>query len=106
MYLDQVALDFPELKIVGSHTGWPWCEEMIAMAWKHPNIYMDISAHLPRYLDKSIIAFMTTRGQDKVLFGTNGLGLEPCKKQFMELEMKDSVRSKILRENAIKLFKL
>ena len=106
IYLDQVALDFPELKIIGSHTGWPWCEELIAMAWKHPNIYLDISAHLPRYLDKSIIKFMTTRGQNKVLFGTNGLGLELCKKQFMELEMKESVRSKILRENAIKLFKL
>ena len=106
IYLDQVALDFPELKINASHTGWPWCEELTALAWKHPNIYMDISAHLPRYLDKTVIQFMTTRGQNKVLFGTNGLGLELCKKQFMELEIKDKVKNKILRENAIKLFKL
>ena len=106
IYLDQVALDFPELKINASHTGWPWCEELTALAWKHPNVYLDISAHLPKYLDKTIVQFMTTRGQNKVLFGTNGLGLELCKKQFMELEIKDKVKNKILRENAIKLFKL
>jgi predicted TIM-barrel fold metal-dependent hydrolase len=106
IYLDEVALDFPNLTIIASHTGWPWCEELIALAWKHLNIYIDISAHLPRYLDKSLINYMTTRGQEKTLFGTNGLGLKLCKDQFMEIPMKDDVRKKILRDNAIRVFKL
>ena len=106
LYLDEVALDFPEMTIVASHTGWPWCEEAIAVAWKHPNVYLDVSAHLPRYLDKSFAAFMTTRGQDKVLYGTNGLGLKLIKDQFMEIPMKDEVRRKILRDNAIRVYKL
>ncbi len=106
IYLDEVALDFPNLTIIASHTGWPWCEELIALAWKHLNIYIDISAHLPRYLDKSLINYMITRGQDKTLFGTNGLGLKLCKDQFMEIPMKDDVRKKILRDNAIRVFKL
>ena len=106
LLLDKVALEFPDLTIIGSHTGWPWCEEMIAVAWKHPNVYMDISAHLPRYLDESVKQFMTTRGQNKVLFGTNGIGLERCLTQFDEIPMKDEVRKKILRDNVIRLFNL
>jgi len=106
IYLDQVALEFPELTIIGSHTGWPWCEELIAIAWKHPNVYIDISAHLPRYLDQSLITFMDTRGRNKVLFGTNGLGFKLCKDQFLELPLKDETKVKVLRQNAIKVFKL
>ncbi len=106
IYLDRVALEFPDLTIIASHTGWPWCEELVAMAWKHPNVYMDISAHLPKYLDKSVVTFMTTRGQNKVLFGTNSLGLKLCKGQLMEMEMKDEVKIKILRENAMRVYKL
>jgi predicted TIM-barrel fold metal-dependent hydrolase len=106
LLIDTVALEFPDLRLIGSHTGWPWCDEMIAMAWKHPNVYMDISAHLPRYLDESIKQFMTTRGKNKVLFGTNGIGLEACLSQFNEIPMNDEVRKKILRENATRLFGL
>ena len=107
IYLDEVAMYFPELTIIASHTGWPWCEEMVAMAWKHHNIYIDISAHLPKYLDPTIINFMTTRGQNKTMFGTNGLGLKRCKEQLMERPMKkEEIRKKILRDNAVKIFKL
>jgi predicted TIM-barrel fold metal-dependent hydrolase len=106
IYIDKVALDFPELIFIASHTGWPWCEELIAMAWKHPNVYIDISAHLPKYLHPSLIQFMDTRGQDKVLFGTNAFGLKRCKQQFLELPLKEETKRKVLRENAIRVFKL
>jgi len=81
-------------------------EELIALAWKHPNVYIDVSAHLPRYLDPSIINFMNTRGRSKCLFGTNGIGLARCKEQFMELSVKDETKQAVLRDNAIKVFKL
>lgn len=106
IHIDKVALDFPELPFIASHTGWPWCEELIAMASKHKNVYIDISAHLPKYLDQSIVQFMNTRGQDKVLFGTNGFGLKRCKQQLLELPLKDDTKRKVLRENAVRLFKL
>lgn len=106
IHLDQVALDFPELSIIGSHTGWPWCEELIALAWKHPNVHLDVSAHLPKYLDPAIIRFMDSRGQKKCLFGTNGIGLARCKEQFMELSIKDETKKAVLRDNAMRLFKL
>jgi predicted TIM-barrel fold metal-dependent hydrolase len=106
IYIDKVALDLPDLTFIASHTGWPWCEELIAMASKHRNVYIDISAHLPRYLDPSLVQFMDTRGQDKVLFGTNSFGLKRCKQQLMELKVKDDTKRKVLRDNAVQVFKL
>ncbi|MBI4296863.1 MAG: amidohydrolase [Chloroflexi bacterium] len=106
IYIDKTALDLPELTFIASHTGWPWCEELVAMASKHRNVYVDISAHLPRYLDPVIVQFMDTRGQDKVLFGTNSFGLKRCKQQLLELAVKDDTKRKVLRDNAVKVFKL
>ncbi|MBW1998409.1 MAG: amidohydrolase [Deltaproteobacteria bacterium] len=106
IYIDKVALDFPELKFIASHTGWPWCEELIAMVSKHPNVYMDISAHLPKYLDPSVVKFMDTRGRNKVLFGTNAFGLKRCKEQLLEMPLKDETKQKVLRDNALKVFNL
>ena len=63
--LDRVAIDFPELKIIGIHIGHPWTEEMISMAWKHPNVFIGTDAHLPKYWDKTLINFINSRGQDK-----------------------------------------
>lgn len=106
MYLDKVALDFPEVVLIGSHTGWPWREEMIAMAGKHQNVYADCSAWLPATLDPSFVRFMDGWGRDKTLFGTNSFGFKRCKEQFLQLPLKDENKVKILRDNAIKVFKL
>ena len=69
--IDDIALDFPELTIVGAHTGWPWVEELVALAWKHRNVYIGTSAHHPRYWDPALVAFANTRGRGKVLWGTD-----------------------------------
>ena len=41
-----VALAFPELAIVGGHIGYPWTDEMISLATKYPNVYIDTSAYV------------------------------------------------------------
>lgn len=106
--LDDIALDFPELKIVGAHTGWPWVEEMIAMAWKFPNVYIGIDAHMPRYLDPSLLNFLKTRGTRKVLWGTNYPAIyhRESLEQILEWNLKPEVESALLRGNAIKVFNL
>ena len=106
IYIDEVALDFPSLRFIASHTGWPWCEELIAMAWKHENVYVDISAHMPQYLDSKLVEFMDARGRDKVLFGTNGFGMARCKNGFLKLPLKEKTQAKVLRENALNVFRL
>jgi hypothetical protein len=71
-YIDQVALDFPELIIVGGHIGYPWTEEMIAVCRKHENVYIDTSAYVPKRYPAELIAYMQSgTGRKKVMFGTN-----------------------------------
>ncbi len=107
-YLDEVALTFPELKILGGHIGYPWTDEMIGLAWKHENVYIDTSAYLPRYYPPQLLNFMNTYGQDKVLFGTNFpmLSLEKCAEQARALPLKPEAKQKFLRDNALGFYQL
>ena len=70
-YLDDVALDFPELVIIAGHIGYPWTEEMIAVATKHKNVYIDTSAYTIKRYPAELVRYMKGRGKTKVLFGTN-----------------------------------
>lgn len=107
MLADDVAIDFPNLRINLSHTGWPWVDEWCSMLWRHPNVYGDISAYYPRSLDERLIRFMdSSRGRDKVLFGTNGLGLARCKEEFVALPIDDRTKRAVLRDNALAFLKL
>jgi hypothetical protein len=107
-YLDEVALTFPELKIVGGHIGHPWTDEMIGLAWKHENVFIDTSAYLPRYYPPQLLHYVKTYGQDKVLFGTNfpQLSLEKCVQQVYELGLPEAVQAKFFGLNAQRVFKL
>jgi uncharacterized protein len=71
-YIDQVAIDFPELVIVCGHIGYPWTEEMVAVARKHQNVYIDTSAYTCRRYPPELVRYMQSRGgRGKVLFGSN-----------------------------------
>jgi uncharacterized protein len=107
-YLDQVALDFPDLRIVAGHIGYPWTDEMIAVAWKHPNVYIDTSAWAPRYYPPSLRQFMRTYGREKVLFATNypQMPLERCVREAHELELPHDVLEAFLGGNAERVFGL
>jgi len=107
-YLDDVALDFPELVIVGGHIGHPWTDEMIGLAWKHDNIHIDTSAYLPAYYPPQLLHFIRTYGQDKVLFGSNfpQLSLKKCLEQVQALELPPPIADKFLQGNARRVFGL
>lgn len=107
-YIDEIALTFPELTIVGGHIGYPWTDEMIALAWKHANVYIDTSAYLPRYYPPQLLHFMNTYGARKVLFGTNFpmLDFETCAKQAADLPLSEENRTRFLSGNARAVFRL
>ena len=100
--LDAVACDFPELKLIGIHVGIPWTDEMIAMAWKHPNVFIGCDAHSPAYWPESFRHYINSYGQDKVLFGTDFpiLGFERTRAEIEALDLKPGVLRKLLRDNA------
>lgn len=106
--LDAVACDFPELKLVGIHVGIPWTDEMIAMAWKHANVYIGCDAHRPTYWPEAFIKYMNSIGQDKVIFGTDFpvLDFERTRADFDAIALKPEVRRKVLRDNALRLYRL
>ncbi len=107
MLADDVAIDFPDLRINLSHTGWPWVDEWCSMLWRHPNVYGDISAYFPRSLDERLVRFMdSNRGRSKVLFGTNGLGLRRCKEEFLALDLREETRRQVLHDNAIRFLQI
>lgn len=107
-YLEQVALDFPELRIVGGHLGYPWTDEMIALASRHANVFLDTSAHLPRYLPPQLIDFLHGAGQDKVMFATNFpmLSLDKCVQQAHSLELTPDLAAKFLGDNCRRVYQL
>ena len=106
--LDAVACDFPELKLIGIHVGIPWTEEMIAMAWKHPNVYIGTDAHSPKYWPESFKHYINTFGQDKVIFGTDFpvLGFERTRQEIEDLGLRPEARRKILRDNVLRIYGL
>ena len=107
MLVDDVAIDFPDLKINMSHTGWPWTGEFCSMIWRHPNVYGDISAYFPSTLDKELVAFMdSSRGRHKILYGTNGFDLARFKADFESLAISDKTRERVLRQNALEFLGL
>ncbi len=107
-YLDEVALTFPELRIVAGHIGHPWTDEMIGVAWKHENVFIDTSAHAPRYYPAQLVQYLTTYGQDKVLFGTNfpQLSWEKCVQQVQAMNLPQEIQAKFLGGNARRVFRL
>jgi predicted TIM-barrel fold metal-dependent hydrolase len=106
--LDAVACDFPELKLIGIHIGIPWTEEMIAMAWKHENVFIGSDAHAPRYWPQSFIHYINTYGQDKVIFGTDFpvLDFGETMRQIDELNLRPGPKQKFLRDNAVRIYGL
>ena len=108
IYLDDIACDLPELKLIGSHVGIPWHEEMIAMAWKHENVYICTDAHSPKYWPESVWKYLNSYGQDKVIFGTDFpvLRFERTRKEIEERNLKPEARRKFLRDNAVRVYRL
>lgn len=106
-YIDQIAIDFPELTIVCGHIGYPWTEEMIAVARKHENVYIDTSAYTTRRLPTELVEFMKTRTRGrKVLFGTNFpmIGHSHCLEGIDDLGLSEETRQDYLGRNAERVF--
>jgi predicted TIM-barrel fold metal-dependent hydrolase len=107
IYLDRVACDFPQLKLIGAHTGWPWVDELLSVCYKWENVWLGVDAWMPKYLPPQILQFINSRmGQDRCLWGTNGLPWKESLEQIDQLGLKEEAKRKLLRENAAELFQL
>ena len=107
-YLENVAIEFPELKIVAGHLGAPWTQEAISMAHKFPNFYIDTSAYKASRFPEEFALYMKKSDCKKVLFGSNYPMLTPqgCLEALNSLELSEQAQSRFLHDNAAALFKL
>ncbi|MFW9936037.1 MAG: amidohydrolase family protein [Candidatus Thorarchaeota archaeon] len=113
IYLDIVAQDFPELKMIAGHGGWPWVNELVGVAWKNSNVYIDFASYLPKYIGmegtgwETLIHYGNSVLQDKILFGSTwlfmGMSIKQLADEVMNLPLKESVKKKWLYDNAAKL---
>jgi predicted TIM-barrel fold metal-dependent hydrolase len=106
--LDQVAIDFPELKLIGIHIGIPWTEEMISMCWKHENVYTAGDAYAPKYWPKEFVHYANSYGKHKVMFGTDWPVIDPERgvAEVDELGFRDDAKQMLMRDNALRVFNL
>jgi predicted TIM-barrel fold metal-dependent hydrolase len=107
-YLENVALGFPELRIVAGHIGAPWTQEMMSLATKFPNVYIDTSAYKAKRFPPDFVEFLRGHGARKVLFGTNYpmLTAAACLEGLEALGLSEEGRTLFLYENARRVFRL
>jgi uncharacterized protein len=107
--LDEVCWYFPELRIVMRHGGEPWEELAVKLMLKYPNLYYSTSGFAPRHYPRAIVDYANTRGADKIIYaGYYAIGLtwDRIFTEMEDVELKDHVWPKFLRENAINALKL
>lgn len=107
-YLDDVALDFPDLVIVGGHIGYPWTEEMVALCRKYPNVHIDTSAYTARRYPRELVDYLRGDGAEKVLFGTNYpmIAADRALEHLDVLGLDEPTRELFLGGNAARVFGL
>ena len=108
LHIERIALDFPGLKIVCGHIGYPWQQEMIAIATKFSNVFIDTSAYKSKRYPAELVSYIKTNGQKKVMFGSNYPMITPkeCLENLEALEIPEVILGEFLTNNAKRVFKL
>ena len=73
LVMDEVAIAFPELRIVMAHLGHPWHADTFAVIRKHPHVYADVSAQFYRPWSQYQALRLATEWNvlDKLVFGSD-----------------------------------
>ena len=106
--IDRLAADFPNLKIIMAHPGWPWVDETTAVALHKGNVYWEMSGWAPKYFPGNLKVDMRGRLQDKIMFGSDypSMPYSRILREWQELGYADAVMEKIMHENAELILRL
>lgn len=108
IYLDDVCADFPDMTVIMAHPSVPWQDEAISIATHKPNAYIDLSGWSPKYFPPQLVRAANGMLRNKVLFATDYpvIDTDRWMTDFETLELKDEVKPKIFKENAIRVLRL
>lgn len=100
--IDDLAADFPDLKIVAAHPGWPWVEEMTAVALHKGNVYWELSGWAPKYFPEQLKKDVRSRLKDKIMFGSDypSLPYDRIFREWDELGYAPEIMEKVFHGNA------
>jgi predicted TIM-barrel fold metal-dependent hydrolase len=103
--LDDVAVDFPALRIVMAHFGFPWFMEALSIARRHSNVFVDISALTMVALEMMPWKLIESSIADKVLFGSDYPIHRPSEaiRVLDRLPIRSETKEKIMGANAYRL---
>jgi len=108
IYLDDVAVDFPDMPIIIAHPSWPWQDEALSVALHKPQVYIDLSGWSPKYFPPQLVQYANTQLKRKMLFGSDFPVLTPDRwmADFKDAGFRPEVHQMILKDNAARLLKL
>jgi uncharacterized protein len=108
MYVDDVAVDFPELLIVLAHPSFPWQDEALSIALHKPQVFIDLSGWSPKYFPPQLIQYAKTLLKRQMLFGSDYPMITPDRwlADFEQLGFDDETTQLILKDNAARLLGL
>ncbi|HTO27976.1 MAG TPA: amidohydrolase family protein, partial [Devosia sp.] len=108
MLIDDVAVDFPDMKIILAHPSWPWVDESLSMALHKTNVYIDLSGWSPKYFPKQVIQYANTQLKHKMLFGSDFPLIHPDKwiAAAKEVGFREEVMPGIMKDNAARVLGL
>ena len=104
--VDEVALTFPELRIVMSHLGDPWTGETVSMLVKHPNVFAMTAGWAPKYIPGDILSVARKRNKAKLMWASD-YPILPFDRTITEgraLDLPDDSRRNFLGANALAVF--
>ncbi|QOG06046.1 amidohydrolase [Aureimonas sp. OT7] len=90
-HIDNVMVRFPQLRAVASPPGWPWVQELLGVAWRHPNLYIGVLAVRPKLLSKphsgyeALLQYGRTILREKMIFGS-AFPMMPIGQALQELQ--------------------
>ncbi len=104
IHVDDVAVDFPDMRIIIAHPSWPWQDEALSVCLHKENVYIDLSGWSPKYFPPQLIQYANGQLKTKMLFGSDFPLISPDRwiKDFKEAAFKPEVHDLILKQNAIR----
>jgi predicted TIM-barrel fold metal-dependent hydrolase len=106
--LDSVAAAHPDLTVVAAHFGFPWHQDLLAIALHKTNVYIDVSGWSPRRIPAEVVSQMRGRLSEQFLWGSDFPFITPerCLTEFAELDIPEGASERILHQNAARILRL
>jgi predicted TIM-barrel fold metal-dependent hydrolase len=100
--IDDLAADFPDLTIIAAHPGWPWVDEMTAVALHKGNVFWELSGWAPKYFPAQLKLDIRGRLRDKILFGSDYPSIPYARllREWGELGFSDEIMEGVFHRNA------